>query len=182
MRAPRLLQSVFSAVGDLYLYKLSVVLFGESVAKWAVSFVFFMFEVLVCCIIVYRKKHFTVILTISQLFSQLSNWFMFYCFSRTLSNSLETVLTLVSLYFWPCMRTSSGKSSYVSRKWGLVLAALACAIRPTSAVTWIYVGVIELFYSRDKLKFVFLEVAPIGYVFKPFITMCANSCYINAVA
>ncbi|KAI5414857.1 hypothetical protein KIW84_040350, partial [Lathyrus oleraceus] len=145
MRAPRLLQSVFSAVGDLYLYKLSAVLFGDSVAKWAVSFVFFMFEVLVCCIIVYREKHFTVTLTISQLFSQLSNWFMFYCFSRTLSNSLETVLTLVSLYFWPCMRTSSGKSSCVSRKWGLVLAALACAIRPTSAVTWMYVGVIELF-------------------------------------
>ncbi|CAK8564240.1 unnamed protein product [Lathyrus sativus] len=131
MRAPRLLQSVFSAVGDLYLYKLSAVLFGDSVAKWA-------------------------------LFSQLSNWFMFYCFSRTLSNSLETVLTLVSLYFWPCMRTSSGKSSYVSRKWGLVLAALACAIRPTSAVTWIYVGVIELFNARDKLKFVFLEMVPIG--------------------
>ncbi|CAL5198442.1 unnamed protein product [Lathyrus oleraceus] len=131
MRAPKLLQSVFSAVGDLYLYKLSAVLFGDSVAKWA-------------------------------LFSQLSNWFMFYCFSRTLSNSLETVLTLVSLYFWPCMRTSSGKSSCVSRKWGLVLAALACAIRPTSAVTWMYVGVIELFNARDKLKFVFLEVAPIG--------------------
>ncbi|KAL5183029.1 GPI mannosyltransferase 3 [Glycine soja] len=34
MRAPRLLQSVFSAVGDLYLYKLSAVLFGYSVAKW----------------------------------------------------------------------------------------------------------------------------------------------------
>ncbi|CAI8611283.1 unnamed protein product [Vicia faba] len=130
MRAPRLLQSVFSAVGDLYLYKHSAILFGYSVAKWA-------------------------------LFSQLSNWFMFYCFSRTLSNSLETVLTLVSLYFWPCMRIS-GKSSYVSRKWGLVLAALACAIRPTSAVTWIYVGVVELFNARDKLKFVFLEVAPIG--------------------
>ncbi|KAL5076898.1 hypothetical protein RYX36_015882 [Vicia faba] len=129
-RAPRLLQSVFSAVGDLYLYKHSAILFGYSVAKWA-------------------------------LFSQLSNWFMFYCFSRTLSNSSETVLTLVSLYFWPCMRIS-GKSSYVSRKWGLVLAALACAIRPTSAVTWIYVGVVELFNARDKLKFVFLEVAPIG--------------------
>jgi phosphatidylinositol glycan class B len=105
----------------------------------------------------------------SQLFSQLSNWFMFYCFSRTLSNSLETVLTLVSLYFWPCMRSSSDKSSYVSRKWGLLVAALACAIRPTSAITWMYVGFLELYNARDRLKFVFLEVAPIGYVFKSFI-------------
>lgn len=131
MRAPRLLQSVFSAVGDLYLYKLSAVLFGHSVAKWAI-------------------------------FSQLSNWFMFYCFSRTLSNSLETVLTLVSLYYWPCMRTYMVKSSYASRKWGLFVAALACAIRPTSAVTWMYVGFLELFNAHDRLKFVFLEVAPIG--------------------
>ncbi|XP_061347460.1 mannosyltransferase APTG1 isoform X2 [Gastrolobium bilobum] len=130
MRAPRLLQSVFSAVGDLYLYKLSAVLFGDRVAKWA-------------------------------LFSQLANWFMFYCFSRTLSNSLETVLTLVSLYFWPCMR-SSNKCSFVSRKCGLVVAALACAIRPTSAITWLYVGLLELLKAHDRLKFIFLEVAPIG--------------------
>lgn len=40
MRAPRLLQSVFSAIGDLYLYKLSEVLFGDSVAKWTVSYDF----------------------------------------------------------------------------------------------------------------------------------------------
>jgi phosphatidylinositol glycan class B len=107
----------------------------------------------------------------SQLFLQLSNWFMFYCFSRTLSNSLdlETVLTLVSLYFWSCMRSSSDKSSYVSRKWSLLVAALACAIRPTSAITWMYVGFLELYNACDRLKFVFLEVAPIGYVFKSFI-------------
>lgn len=43
MRAPRLLQSVFSAVGDLYLYKLSAVLFGDRVAKWAVSYYFILF-------------------------------------------------------------------------------------------------------------------------------------------
>ncbi|KAH1216137.1 GPI mannosyltransferase 3 [Glycine max] len=125
MRAPRLLQSVFSAVGDLYLYKLAAVLFGDSVAKWT-------------------------------LFSQLSNWFMFYCFSRTLSNSLETVLTLVSLYFWPCMRPSSN-CSFVSRKWGLAVAAVACAIRPTSAITWLYVGLLELFKAHDRFKFIFLE-------------------------
>jgi len=106
-------------------------------------------------------------LTLSQLFSQLSNWFMFYCFSRTLSNSLETVLTLVSLYFWPCMRSSSNYS-FVSRKWGLAVAAVACAIRPTSAITWLYVGLLELLKSHDRFKFIFLEVAPIGYVFGLF--------------
>lgn len=131
MKAPRLLQSIISAFGDLYLYKFSQLLFGDHVAQWA-------------------------------LFAQLTNWFMFYCIVRTLSNSLETVLTVVSLYYWPCMRVASEKVPLVSRKWALAAAALACAIRPTSAITWVYVGLLELFLTRDKLKFIFLEVAPIG--------------------
>ncbi|XAR51226.1 Dolichyl-P-Man:Man(6)GlcNAc(2)-PP-dolichol alpha-1,2-mannosyltransferase [Bertholletia excelsa] len=130
IRAPRLLQSVFSAVGDLYLYKLSHVVFGNDVAQWA-------------------------------LFSQLTNWFMFFCFVRTLSNSLETILTLVGLYYWPCIRSSS-KGPSVSRKWGVFIAGLACAIRPTSAITWAYIGILELLLTRDKLKFIFGEVIPIG--------------------
>ncbi|KAK3021164.1 hypothetical protein RJ639_045876 [Escallonia herrerae] len=132
MKAPRLLQSIFSAFGDLYFYKLCKVLFGDQIAQWA-------------------------------LFAQLTNWFMLYCITRTLSNSLETVLTLVGLYYWPCIRTSD-KIPLASRKWGLVAAALACAIRPTSAITWIYVGLLELLLTRERLKFIFLEVAPIGVV------------------
>lgn len=90
---------------------------------------------------------------------------MFYCTTRTLSNSLETVLTLVGLYYWPCLRTSTySKASIVPRKYGLAAAALACALRPTSAITWIYVGLLELIATRDRLKFIFLETAPIGQV------------------
>ncbi|XP_075652577.1 mannosyltransferase APTG1 isoform X1 [Castanea sativa] len=131
MRAPRLLQSICSSVGDLYMYKLSDVLFGNCVAKWA-------------------------------LFAQLANWFMIFCFPRTLSNNLETVLTLIGLYHWPCIRDSSTKIPLVSRKWGLAIAALAFSIRPTSAIIWVYVGLLELFVTRDRLRFIFLEVAPIG--------------------
>ncbi|XP_049359842.1 mannosyltransferase APTG1 isoform X2 [Solanum verrucosum] len=97
-----------------------------------------------------------------MLFAQLTNWFMFFCITRTLSNSLETVLTVVSLYYWPCIRPTASKISRGSRKWGLATAALACAIRPTSAITWIYIGLLELYLTRDKLKFVLLEVIPIG--------------------
>ncbi|GKD06168.1 GPI mannosyltransferase 3 [Tanacetum coccineum] len=131
IKAPRLLQSFFSAFGDLYLFKLSHVLYGGRVAQWA-------------------------------LFAQLSNWFMFYCSTRTLSNSLETVHTVISLYYWPCLRVNSTNLPPVSRYWALVAAAIACAIRPTSAIIWLYVGLMELFVSRDRLKFVFLEVIPIG--------------------
>lgn len=103
-----------------------------------------------------------VYLILWQLFSQLVNWFMFFCFTRTLSNSLETVLTLVGIYYWPCMRVSPNKAPLFSRKWGVAIAALACAIRPTSAIIWMYVGLLELFLAHDRLKFIFLEVAPIG--------------------
>lgn len=87
---------------------------------------------------------------------------MFFSFTRTLSNSLETVLTLMSLYYWPCIRKSSKTTSLGSRKWALAVAALACAIRPTSAITWLYVGILELYLTDDKFIFILLEVIPIG--------------------
>ncbi|CAA7031370.1 unnamed protein product [Microthlaspi erraticum] len=129
-KAPRLMQSIFSAVGDLYLYKLSDALYGENVARWS-------------------------------LFCEMANWFTFFCLNRTFSNCLETVLTIISLYYWPCIRDSS-KDYPVNRKWGLVIAALACAIRPTSAIIWLYVGMLELFLTPNKIKFIILEVIPIG--------------------
>lgn len=89
---------------------------------------------------------------------------MFFCFNRTLSNSLETVLTLASLYYWPCISVAPTRFSKVSRKLALFMAALSCAIRPTSAITWLYVGLLELFSANDRLRFIFLEAAPIGYV------------------
>ncbi|KFK25717.1 hypothetical protein AALP_AA8G150500 [Arabis alpina] len=129
-KAPRIMQSIFSAVGDLYLYKLSDALYGENVASWS-------------------------------LFCQMANWFLFFCLNRTFSNCLETVLTIMGLYYWPCIRDSS-KAYPVNRKWGLFIAALACAIRPTSAIIWLYVGMLELFLTRNKVKFIILEVIPIG--------------------
>lgn len=131
MKAPRVFQALFAAVGDLYLYNLSDVLFGHHVAQWT-------------------------------LFSQLTNWFLLFCFTRTLSNSLETVISIVSLYYWPCIRVDSCHVPSRSRKLAVAFAALSCAIRPTSAITWIYVGILELFSTRDRFRFLLLEVAPIG--------------------
>nr|GMC84286.1 GPI mannosyltransferase 3 [Ipomoea batatas] len=186
IRAPRLLQSVFSAVGDLYMYKLSRVLFDDHVAKLAVSFsnlyyklhsnslsVSFIF-INILILFIWKSPNICTnifvapddndhkVLNSMQLFAQLTNWFLFFSFTRTLSNSLETVLTLVSLYYWPCIRKSSKTTSLGSRKWALAVAALACAIRPTSAITWLYVGLLELYLTDEKIVFILLEVIPIG--------------------
>ncbi|KAF8033804.1 hypothetical protein BT93_C0153 [Corymbia citriodora subsp. variegata] len=146
MRAPRLLQSIFSAVGDLYLYKLSHLLFGNRVARWA-------------------------------LFSELTNWFMFFCITRTLSNSLETVLTIMGLYYWPCVRVSSSRDDSSMRIWGVVVAAFACVIRPTSAIIWMYVGLLELFSARDRVRFIFREVLPVGLLVLGLATLLDQLVY-----
>ncbi len=41
--------------------------------------------------------------TVAQwtLLCQLTSWFMFYCCTRTLTNSMETMLTTVALYYYP---------------------------------------------------------------------------------
>uniref|UniRef100_A0A0E0MYF9 Mannosyltransferase n=1 Tax=Oryza rufipogon TaxID=4529 RepID=A0A0E0MYF9_ORYRU len=141
--APRLLQSVFASFGDLYLYKLSKLIFNNHVAQWA-------------------------------LFSQLVNWFMFFCITRTLSNSMETVLTVTGLYYWfvaiesvkgnsvVSKQQAASKQSPPSRKMALLIAALACAIRPTSAITWLYVGLLDFIQMKSKSRFIFLEVVPLG--------------------
>ncbi|KAI0531492.1 hypothetical protein KFK09_001048 [Dendrobium nobile] len=132
MKAPRFMQSMISSVGDLYLYKLSRVVFSDRVAKFA-------------------------------LFSQLSNWFMFFCMPRTLSNSLETVLTIIGLYYWiSFLGISKHYVPSTSRKIALLISALACAIRPTSAIIWLYVGIFDILGIQKKLRFLFLEVLFIG--------------------
>lgn len=86
-------------------------------------------------------------------------------------NSLETVLTVVGLFYWSSFASSSKKHPSGSRKLALFIASLACAIRPTSAITWLYVGFVDLWQERNRLKLIFLEVIPIGYVFS-----CGDRC------
>ena len=70
IKSPRLMQALFAAVGDLFLYKLSARLAGHKAARWT----------LLC---------------------QLTSWFTFYTYTRTLTNSIEAILTTVALYYFP---------------------------------------------------------------------------------
>eukprot|EP00249_Psilotum_nudum_P016928 c26060_g1_i1 orf=533-1732(+) len=93
------------------------------------------------------------------------NWFTFYCIVRTLSNCLETTLTILALFYWPIGRHDSanaGLFSVTKRQLAIALAVLSCAIRPTSAIIWLYIGLINFLKTCDKLQFVLMEVFPIG--------------------
>ena len=70
------MQTCFSAVGDLYLFKLSSKLAGSHVAQWT----------LLC---------------------QCLSWFTFYCATRTLTNTAETVLITIGLYYYPWTKAAA---------------------------------------------------------------------------
>ncbi|KAI9742264.1 MAG: glycosylphosphatidylinositol anchor biosynthesis [Claussenomyces sp. TS43310] len=134
---PRLIQGFFAAAGDYYTWKFAENIYGYgSDAAWTAFVV-----------------------------SLLSPWHWF-CSTRTLSNSLETVLTIVALNYWP-WSLSGDMPSVASRpqpataskdapipqsessglfdspwevnrlRYCLLLAGIASILRPTNLLIWI---------------------------------------------
>ncbi|GJJ76971.1 GPI mannosyltransferase 3 [Entomortierella parvispora] len=142
---PRILQSGFAALGDLYAYKFSYRLFeNQLIANWT-------------------------------LFLSAASWWNFFCSTRTLANSLESALTIVALYYWPFTNSQAStpttptstvpsprhgseskekKSVQNSLKTALMVASLTCIFRPTAAILWIFLGVFLLLnrFSKGSLK------------------------------
>ncbi|WEW59725.1 glycosylphosphatidylinositol anchor biosynthesis [Emydomyces testavorans] len=127
--APKATQGVFAAVGDYYTWRLADKVFGAgSDETW-----------------------WTLGLTV------LSPW-QWFCSTRTLSNSLETTLTVAALYYWPWewslavfhgsgrerLDKRSGQTGSTQslegrngRRLCLLLAAFACILRPTNLIIWL---------------------------------------------
>jgi hypothetical protein len=121
-----------------------------------------------------------------QLFCQMVNWFTFFSMVRTLSNSLETTLTIVALFYWSITMKSKAQQNtnwMTSRQSALTVAAVSCVIRPTNGIIWIYMGVLHLFQARDRFQFLLAEVFPIGYTLHtPYNSGLALGLVINFVS
>ncbi|KAI7871727.1 GPI mannosyltransferase 3 [Spinellus fusiger] len=98
------------------------------------------------------------------LFVTLCSWYNGFMAGRTLSNCTEATLTLIALNYWPLTYTSP--LSQGSLRKGLCWASLACLIRPTNALVWLFLGVYLLYQSsyrwtiaRDAMVVVSLCVA-----------------------
>uniref|UniRef100_A0A0R3RKB5 Mannosyltransferase n=1 Tax=Elaeophora elaphi TaxID=1147741 RepID=A0A0R3RKB5_9BILA len=82
------------------------------------------------------------------LLSYLSCWFIWYCAPRTLSNTLETVLTLFALQWYPLSKADL-KWSY----WPYMsIGFLTILIRPTAILIWIPFGLWHLWRSDSLVE------------------------------
>ncbi|CAI7581162.1 unnamed protein product [Penicillium glandicola] len=124
--APKTAQAVVAAIGDFYTWKLAVRVYGnDSRGSWT-----------------------TLIATV------LNPW-QWFCSTRTLSNCLETTITIAALELWPWQwsvgSTAAGgnkntstqvrgtdrdRGAILSLHRCLPLAALACILRPTNILVW----------------------------------------------
>jgi len=91
----------------------------------------------------------------------LISWFTFYCVTRTLTNSLETVLTTIALYYWPSTHVRDNDNNNEIIK-ALSFAAFSCIIRPTAAIIWIPLCATYLLSSPNKSVFIFKCIFLIG--------------------
>lgn len=69
---------------------------------------------------------------------------------RTLSNSLETSLTVLALSHWPAH--SPPAKSFQTLLLPLLIASVACIVRPTNAILWLYLCAEFIFQSRFSRK------------------------------
>ncbi|XP_053128530.1 GPI mannosyltransferase 3 isoform X2 [Hemicordylus capensis] len=90
-------------------------------------------------------------------FCQLSSWFTWYCCTRTLSNTMETVLTTFALCSYPVEGAKMGSS-----RGCLLLVALAFLVRPTALVPWAPL-LLRLFWKEPRKQHLLLShCAPVG--------------------
>ncbi|TGO36112.1 hypothetical protein BHYA_0135g00180 [Botrytis hyacinthi] len=127
---PNIIQAMFAAACDYYTWKMAEKMYGLRS----------------------RTGYITLLMSVLSPW----NWF---CSTRTFSNSLETSLTITALYFWPWdMAINSGEkikegtkeasTASISRgvfrttesvnhlRYSLLLAGIACILRPTNLLIW----------------------------------------------
>uniref|UniRef100_A0A4X1TEU1 Mannosyltransferase n=1 Tax=Sus scrofa TaxID=9823 RepID=A0A4X1TEU1_PIG len=92
-------------------------------------------------------------------FCQLCSWFTWYCCTRTLTNTMETVLTIIALFYYPL----EGSKSMNSVKYSS-LVALAVIIRPTAVIPWIPLLFRHFWQEQKKLDLILHKFLPVGFV------------------
>ncbi|XP_067130582.1 GPI mannosyltransferase 3 [Centruroides vittatus] len=85
------------------------------------------------------------------LFSLLTSWFLFYCASRTLSNTAEMAIVSYGFYLFPWFNSSVLKWKY------LWFAGLSCMIRPTAVILWLPLYIWHCVQERRQIMYLLLK-------------------------
>ncbi|XP_071424528.1 GPI mannosyltransferase 3 isoform X3 [Pithys albifrons albifrons] len=91
-------------------------------------------------------------------FCQLCSWFTWYSCTRTLSNTMETILTIFALSYYPIKGSKMGNSCKY-----LALVALAIVIRPTAVIPWMPL-VFSHFLQEQRKANLLQNCIPVGLV------------------
>lgn len=90
-------------------------------------------------------------------FCHMCSWFTWFCCTRTLTNSTETTITCLALFYFPL----PGSKTHSSKKY-LALVALAVIIRPTALIIWFPLIVYHFWQEDNKLRLITHDYIPIG--------------------
>ncbi|NXH66291.1 PIGB mannosyltransferase, partial [Hydrobates tethys] len=92
-------------------------------------------------------------------FCQLCSWFTWYSCTRTLTNTMETLLTIFALSYYPIKGSKMGSSCKY-----LALVALAIVIRPTAVIPWIPLVFSHFLQEERKAELILHNCIPVGLV------------------
>ncbi|XP_073320272.1 GPI mannosyltransferase 3 [Pagrus major] len=92
-------------------------------------------------------------------FCHLCSWFSWFCCTRTLTNSMETTITCLALFYFPL----PGSKTHSSKKY-LSLVALAIIVRPTALIVWFPLLMYHFWQEENKLRLITHKCIPIGAV------------------
>lgn len=90
-------------------------------------------------------------------FCHMCSWFTWFCCTRTLTNSTETALTSLALFYFPL----PGSKTQHSVKY-LSLVALAVIVRPTALIVWFPLLIYHFWREENKLRLITHHYIPTG--------------------
>ncbi|XP_048337825.1 GPI mannosyltransferase 3 isoform X1 [Sphaerodactylus townsendi] len=92
-------------------------------------------------------------------FCQLCSWFTWFCCTRTLTNTMESVLSTCALSYYLVEGTELG-----SRTKCLALVALACLVRPTALIPWTPLLLYQFWREPRKQQLLLGTYLPVGLI------------------
>ncbi|KAF2736350.1 hypothetical protein EJ04DRAFT_511164 [Polyplosphaeria fusca] len=143
--APKVAQAVAAALQDWYTWKLAETVFGP-----------------------HSRTAFTTLAL-----SVCSPW-QWFCSTRTLSNCLETTISIAAVYYWPWHLTPAARDGVhrnhvanhiaarnipgrVQLRVSLLLAASACILRPTNVLIWLVIALPTLWQASARARYIVIR-------------------------